>query len=269
MWRLTLKEETNPLKIFIGWDSREDIAYQVAKQSILDYASVPVEIIPLKQKQLKKDGLYWRDVDKLAATEFTYTRYLIPELTNFTGWALFIDCDFLFLDDVAKLFKLKDNNFAIMCAQHEYNPKEGIKMDGKRQMQYPRKNWSSMMLINCEHPSNKVLTKEFVNDPAKTGAFLHRFSWLKNKEIGKVSHEWNWLVNWYQEPKDGKPKVLHYTEGGPWFSEYENCEYNTEWYKVAYRYQQTEAEKLRTDLLEEKSKSIEVNDLSLPDQKKN
>lgn len=267
-WRKTLNEETKPLKIFIGWDSREDIAYQVARQSILDHASVPVEIIPIKQHELRQAGLYWRDIDKLAATEFTYTRYLIPELVEYKGWALFIDCDFLFVEDVAKLFDLKDDKYAIMCAQHDYTPAEGIKMDGQKQTQYPRKNWSSMMLINCKHPSNRVLTKALVNDPEKTGAFFHRFTWLTDAEIGTVSHEWNWLVNWYKEPDNGKPKVIHYTEGGPWFKEYQDCEYNTDWYKVAYQYLQKEVERLNADLYLEKIKSVNVDDIPMSDQKK-
>ncbi len=259
-----MNEETKPLKIFIGWDSREDIAYQVARFSILDHATVPVEIIPLKQKQLKKDGMYWRETDTLATTEFTYTRYLIPELCKFEGWALFIDCDFVFLDDVKKLFDHIDNKYAIMCAQHDYNPAPGIKMDGKRQTVYPRKNWSSMMLINCEHPSNRVVNKDFVNDASKTGAYMHRFSWLDDSEIGNISHEWNWLVEWYKEPADGSPKALHYTEGGPWFSNYENCEYSGEWYKAKSKYQDVVIKNL-----EQKLKNVDIGDLPYDDQKKN
>lgn len=239
MWRKTLKEEIKPLKIFIGWDSREDIAYQVAKHSIETHATVPVEIIPLKQKNLKKQKVYWRDADILASTEFTFTRFLIPELTEFDGWALFIDCDFVFLDDVNDLFAQADDKYAVMCAHHEYTPKEGIKMDGQKQTVYPRKNWSSMMLINCSHPSNSKLTKELVNNPTITGKYLHRFSWLEDSEVGELSHEWNWLVGWYNEPTDGKPKALHYTEGGPWFEEYANCEYAFEYYRVERSYLNT------------------------------
>ena len=225
-----------PLKIYIGWDSREDIAYQSCKQSILDNTSVPVEIIPLKQKQLTEQGLYWRKKDLKASTEFTFTRFLLPELNNFKGWALFIDCDFIAIEDVKKLFDQTDDNYALMCAQHDYTPKPGLKMDGKEQHVYPRKNWSSMMLVNCGHPSNKELTKDLVNNPDIDGKYLHRFSWLKDNEIGKISHEWNWLVGWYKEPRDGSPKFLHYTEGGPWFKEYENCEYANEYYRVERKY---------------------------------
>ena len=257
MWRTILNVKTKPLKIFIGWDSREDIAYQVCKQSILEHTSVPVEISPLKLKTLQKQNLYWRDVDKLASTEFTFSRFLVPELNLFDGWALFIDCDFLFLDDVAKLFAQTNNKYAVMCAQHDYTPKEGVKMDGQTQTVYPRKNWSSMMLFNCSHPSNKILTRELVNDESTTGQYLHRFSWLKDKEIGKISHEWNWLVGWYKESKDGKPSALHYTEGGPWFKEYEDCDYAVNWYKVERKYLAVAPEK-------NKFKPTTIKDLDLP-----
>jgi lipopolysaccharide biosynthesis glycosyltransferase len=229
---MILSEETKPLKIFIGWDSREDIAYQVAKFSIEQLSSMPVEIIPLKQKALRRQGIYTRPDDRMASTEFTFTRFLIPELTGFDGWALFIDCDFVALANVADLFAQADDRYAIMCAQHDYTPKETVKMDGQVQHIYPRKNWSSMMLINCGHPSNANLTKDLVNNIHKTGAYFHRFSWLDDSEIGELSHEWNWLVGWYKEPEDGSPKFLHYTEGGPWFENYRDCEYNHEWYKV-------------------------------------
>jgi lipopolysaccharide biosynthesis glycosyltransferase len=225
-------------RIYVGWDSREDIAYQVCKQSILKYAKnkFDVEVIPLKQNELRENGLYWRDHDKLGSTEFTFTRFLVPELADFKGWALFVDCDFLFRLDVAHLFSLTQDRYAIMCAKHDYTPAEGVKMDGQAQLPYPRKNWSSMMLINCGHPSNKVLTKELVNNPDIDGKYLHRFSWLKDEEIGEVSHEWNWLVGWYKEPKDGVPRILHYTEGGPWFKEYERCEYAVDWLLMEKEY---------------------------------
>ena len=255
VWRTTLKE-SKPLKVFVGWDSREDIAYKVCRQSILDHASVPVEIIPLKLKELRGQRIYWREEDKLASTEFTFSRFLVPELMTYQGWALFIDCDFVALDDVKKLFDQCNDKYAIMCAQHDYAPKSNTKMDGKTQSVYPRKNWSSMMLINCAHVSNRKLTRELVNDSEIDGKYLHRFSWLADKEIGKISHEWNWLVGWYKEPQDGKPKFLHYTEGGPWFKEYEDCEYANEYYKVERKYLTAIPEK-------NKFKPISINHLDL------
>lgn len=269
-----------PLKVFVGWDSREDIAYQVCKQSILDHASVPVKVIPLKQDDLRKKGIYGRSIDQLASTEFTFTRFLVPYLAQYTGWALFIDCDFVFLDDVKKIFDQADNKYAIMCAQHDYTPKEGTKMDGQVQHVYPRKNWSSMMLINCGSYTNGVLTKDLINNETKTGAYFHRFSWVPDAEVGELSHEWNWLVGWYKEPKDGKPKALHYTEGGPWFKEYENCEYALEWYKAkssylenAYLHASTKAqsldEKRKRDREVDISERIDPKNIIIDGQKKN
>jgi lipopolysaccharide biosynthesis glycosyltransferase len=263
-----LNEEIKPLKIYIGWDSREDIAYQVAKHSIEKNASVPVEILPIKQKDVRKNFLYWRPVDHLASTEFTFTRFLIPELNEFNGWALFIDCDFVAIDDVAKLFAQADDRYAVMCAQHDYTPSETTKMDGKVQHMYPRKNWSSMMLINCGHPSNAVLNKKLVNDINTTGAYLHRFSWLKDEEIGELSHEWNWLVGWYKEPKDGKPKFLHYTEGGPWFEQYQTCEYNHYWYEYKSLYLEQKLLDAHHKIEKLKNREPGIDDLSLTDQKK-
>jgi len=253
-----------PLRIYVGWDSREDIAFQACKQSLLDTASVPIEVIPLKQRLLKRDGLYWRKSDKLASTEFTFTRFLIAEMANFTGWALFIDCDFIAVEDVKKLFDQADNRYALMCAQHDYTPKEGVKMDGKQQLNYPRKNWSSMMLVNCGHPSNKKLTKDLVNDPNIDGKYLHRFSWLNDSEIGAISHEWNWLVGWYNEPDDGKPKFIHYTEGGPWFEQYKDCEYNLEYYRAERKYLMQGIKGAETKANLAKSKGSKFEELTLP-----
>ena len=204
--------------IYVGWDSREDIAYQVCKYSLSK------DVIPLKQQELRDRGLYWRDIDKLGSTEFTFTRFMVPLLNDYKGWALFCDCDILFLDNVSNLFARADSSKAVMVAKHDYTPKEGLKMDGQQQHVYPRKNWSSVILWNCAHPSNRVLTTEIVNE--QSGSFLHRFEWLKDEEIGEFSYEWNYLVGWY---KEGNPKALHYTEGGPWFENYRNCEYSDVW----------------------------------------
>lgn len=218
------------MNVYIGYDSREDLAYQVCSYSIKSKSN-SVNIYPLKLNELKEKRLYTRDEDKLGSTEFTFSRFLVPILNNYSGWALFCDCDILFLNSVEELFSKVDDRYAIMCVQHDYTPKGDTKMDGKIQSIYPRKNWSSLVLWNCGHPSNKKVTQELINDPDTTGKYLHRFSWLKDNEIGEVSHEWNWLVGWYEEPKDGAPKALHYTEGGPWFPDYRFCDYHDVWKK--------------------------------------
>ena len=214
------------MKVFVGYDTREDIAYQVCKHSI-ETRSKDAIVHPLKQQELRDAGWYTRPVDKLASTEFTFTRFLVPELMNFKGWAVFMDCDMLLTTDIAELFAQADDKYAVMCVQHDYTPKEGMKMDGQKQTVYPRKNWSSVMLINCGHPSNARLTQDLVNDPEINGAYLHRFSWLKDEEVGALDHTWNYLVGVYDDIET--PKLIHYTEGGPWFENYRNCEYHTEW----------------------------------------
>jgi len=216
------------MKVFVGYDPREDIAYQVCKHS-LESKNGSVYVQPLKLSELEKANYYWRDKDPLSSTEFTFSRFLVPAICDYKGWALFCDCDILFLEDIKLLFDQADDRYAVMCVKHDYTPPVGIKMDLQAQLPYPRKNWSSVVLFNCGHPSNQTLTKELVNDPTTTGKYLHRFSWLADEEIGEISCEWNWLVGWYKEPKDGSPKVLHYTEGGPWFERYRNCEYHQIW----------------------------------------
>jgi lipopolysaccharide biosynthesis glycosyltransferase len=215
------------MKVFVGYDTREDIAYQVCKYS-LESRNKDVKVIPLIQHTLRKQGWYTRPIDKLASTEFTFTRFLIPELTNFNGWALFCDSDIIFLNDVKELFDQADDKYAVMCVKHDYTPKEGTKMDGQTQTVYPRKNWSSVMLVNCSHPSNKKLNTTLINNESVTGAYLHRFSWLNDNEIGEFGYEWNYLTDWYI---DGSPKALHYTEGGPWFENYRDCPFNKLWKK--------------------------------------
>jgi lipopolysaccharide biosynthesis glycosyltransferase len=216
------------MKIFVGYDTREDITYQVCEHSIKQHQP-NAEVLPLKMKELREAGLYTRPIDPLSTTEFTFSRFLIPYMTNYTGWAVFCDCDFVWTADVSELFAQADDRYAVMVVKHDYTPPPGVKMDNQKQMPYPRKNWSSMILWNCAHPANRAVTPELVNK--ETGQYLHRFSWLKDEEIGSVDHSWNWLVGWYKEPKDGEPKVLHYTEGGPWFKEYRDCEYNDVWKK--------------------------------------
>lgn len=217
----------SPFRIYIGWDSREDIAYQVARHSLLKHASAPVEVIPIKLPELVARGLYTRDIDPLASTEFTYSRFLTPALAGFDGWALFCDCDFLFFADVAGLAAYQKPEHAVACVKHDYTPKESTKMDGQVQTVYPRKNWSSFMLFNCAHPSTRRLTVETVN--RETGAYLHRMQWAADAEIGDIPIEWNWLEGWNEMPATGTPNAVHYTRGGPWFDNWQDVAYADRW----------------------------------------
>jgi lipopolysaccharide biosynthesis glycosyltransferase len=217
-------------RVYIGWDSREPQAADVCAHSILKHSSVPVEIVYLKQQDLRDSGVYTRSVDAKASTEFSLTRFLVPHLNQYQGWAVFVDCDFLFVDDIANLFELADDNCAVQVVQHDYRPSNSVKMDGKQQHAYPRKNWSSMILWNCAHQVNAKLTPEYVN--RATPSQLHQFDWIpqvKTEWLGGLPTAWNWLVNWYHEPEHGKPSAIHYTEGGPWFPEYMGCEYGGLW----------------------------------------
>lgn len=214
--------------IYIGFDSKEVIASEICEFSIKKNSKKSFIINHLKLLDLKNKGLYSRDHDVLSSTEFTFSRFLVPYLQNYRGWAIFCDSDFIFLNDIDELFSLADSKYAVMCVQHEYNPNVQKKKLGSNQLLYPRKNWSSLVLWNCSHPSNKVVNLDLVN--SQTGKYLHRFGWLKDQEIGKISLEWNWLVGWYKEPDDGKPKALHYTVGGPWLGEeFKNIEYADIW----------------------------------------
>ena len=212
---------------FIGYDSKEDIAYRVCKQSLLNKSSIKVEVLSLKLYELIAKKYYSRTIDPLASTEFTYSRFLVPSLMNFKGWAVFCDCDFLFMHDVADLFKNLSSDKAVYCVQHDYTPKEKHKMDGQQQTIYPRKNWSSFIVFNCEHPSNKKLTIEKVN--SESGAYLHQFKWLEDYEIGSLDERWNWLEGWTSQHNDKEPFAVHFTRGGPWFDEWQDVEFAKEW----------------------------------------
>jgi hypothetical protein len=182
---------------------------------------------PLRQPDLRQLGLDHRPVDPLASTEFTYTRFLVPHLAGYQGWALFCDCDFLWLADVAELLALADDRYAVMCVQHDHRPPETVKMDGATQTVYPRKNWSSLVLYNCGHPANAALTPEVVN--RESGAYLHRFQWLPDAAIGALPETWNWLEGWSAPPAGGPPNAVHFTRGGPWFEAWQAVGYADLW----------------------------------------
>jgi hypothetical protein len=216
-----------PFRIYVGWDRREPEAYDVAEFSLQRRTSIPLTVMPIKLDELRARGLYHRDQDPLASTEFTYSRFLAPALAGYRGWALFCDCDFLWLGDVAHLVEYTRVPKAVYCVQHDYRPTETTKMDGAAQTVYPRKNWSSLMLFNCDHPAVKSLTPEVVS--RESGAYLHRMQWVKDEDIGALPVEWNWLEGWNQKPAQGAPKAVHFTRGGPWFERWQNVDYGELW----------------------------------------
>lgn len=216
----------SPLNIFVGWDSRETQAYDVCVKSLLEHSSVELNIQPIIRSDLMDAGEYFREQPEAGSVEFTYTRFLTPYMSDFKGWSLFIDCDFLFTRDVAELFALADDKYAIMCAKHDYVPKNAVKMDGQKQVAYPRKNWSSCILWNCAHPSNRILTPYTAS--RQTGAYLHRFKFLKDHMIGDIPIEWNWLEGEYEKP-EVPPAAIHFTNGGPWFEDWQDVDYADLW----------------------------------------
>ena len=220
------------MKVFVGYDSREDIAFRVCERSLLKHTSIPLDIWPIKQTDMRNRSLYWREHDPLSSTEFTFTRFLVPYLADYKGWALFCDCDFLFREDISGLLDYMDGEKAVYLVKHNYNPPEKTKMDGAIQTQYPRKNWSSFMLINCEHEQvKKNLTLETVNN--STGLYLHRIQWADNKFIGELPIAYNYLEGWNTKDDCPNPIAVHFTRGGPWFRDYMQVEYGDEWVKIS------------------------------------
>lgn len=219
------------INIYIGWDKREQDAYSACVKSIRHNSSGPVSIYPLIQNELILRKLYWRNKpSERPSTEFSFTRFLVPYLSKYKGWSLFCDCDFIFTKDVYQLFDHTKDVYAVMCCKHEYIPKTDIKMDGQVQIPYPRKNWSSMMLFNCEHPMTKRLTPQKVS--TESAGWLHEMRWA-DCAIGGIPLEWNWLVGEYPKYEDGLPAAIHYTLGGPWFDNTRNCDYAEEYWKYA------------------------------------
>lgn len=209
-----------PLNIFIGYDSRYPVAYHVCAHSIISRASVPVRITPLVQDTLRKAGLYWREKNPLESTEFSFTRFLVPHLCGYEGHAVFMDSDMLCLTDIAEILDFTGFPGDVRCCQHEYTPREGVKFLGEKQTAYPRKNWSSFMLFNCDRCL--PLIPEFVNTAG--GLELHRFLW--SDAVGSLDLAWNWLVGEYAPNPNAK--ILHYTNGGP-FNGVTDCDHADLW----------------------------------------
>lgn len=221
--------EKTPLRWFVGFDSRnygQTLAYEVCKKSLEKHCSdkYEIQVEPLVLKELEEKKLFWRDFDKLASTEFTYTRFLVPYLTGYKGLAVFCDSDFLWVEDPSKVLDYLQEGQAVSCVQHDYTPHATFKMDGRAQTVYPRKNWSSLLVFNCDHPSTQQLTLENVN--TQSPAWLHRLQWAKDEEIGEIPYQYNYLVGYYNT-KD--PVAIHYTDGGPWHPGYEDCEFGDLW----------------------------------------
>jgi hypothetical protein len=211
------------IPVFIGHDPREAVALSVLAHSIHARASAPVSIAPLMLSQLK--GVLTRERHPLQSTDFSFSRFLTPHLSGYAGWSVFMDCDMLVLDDIANLYRLCDDRYAVMVVKHHHVPKETVKFLGEPQSKYEKKNWSSVMLFN--NARCRALSPEYVN--TASGLELHQFKWLDSDDlIGALPDRWNHLVGYNPPRRDAS--LVHYTLGGPYFDEYRDCEYSKEWF---------------------------------------
>jgi hypothetical protein len=211
------------LNVYVGYDPKESVAFYTLAHSILRRASVPVAIAPLMRSQLT--GIYTRERGPTESTEFSLTRFLVPYLSGYSGWSVFMDCDMLCLADIAELAAQieRQPDKAVLVCKHDYVPRTERKFLGQLQTKYPRKNWSSLMVFN--NARCRALSPAHVNTAA--GLELHRFAWTEDASIGEIPLEWNWLVGEY--PPSARAKIVHYTLGGPYFDDYRDCDYAAEW----------------------------------------
>jgi len=210
------------INVFIGYDAREAVAYSVLAHSIQVRASAPVSIAPLMLSELS--GILTRERHPLQSTDFSFSRFLTPYLSDYEGWSLFMDCDMLMREDIAQLYALRDERYAVMVVKHDHVPKEEKKFLDQPQTPYQKKNWSSVMLFN--NARCRALTPEYVN--TASGLELHQFKWLGDDGlIGDIPARWNHLVGY--NPHSNAAALVHFTLGGPYFNEFRNCEYAPEW----------------------------------------
>jgi hypothetical protein len=210
------------IPVYIGFDPREAIAFDVLSHSIQARASIPVSIKPLKLSEL--NGILTRERHPLQSTDFSFSRFLTPHLSGYTGWSVFMDCDMLLQEDIANLWALRDERYAVMVVKHVHVPKETRKFLGEPQSKYEKKNWSSVMLFNNARCA--ALTPDYVN--TASGLELHQFKWLPGDNlIGALPSRWNHLVG-YDAPRSDAA-LVHYTQGGPYFDEFRDCEYAQHW----------------------------------------
>lgn len=211
------------IPVFIGYDGREAAAFSVLAYSIHARASLPVTVAPVLLSQLKT--VFQRERHPLQSTDFSFSRFLTPHLAEYAGWSVFMDCDMLMLDDIARLWALRDDRYAVMVVKHDHVPKEERKFLNEPQSKYAKKNWSSVMLFN--NARCRALTPDYVN--SASGLELHQFKWLGDDQlIGALPDRWNHLVG-YNPPRPDAA-LVHYTLGGPYFDAYRDCEYSKEWF---------------------------------------
>ena len=231
--------------VYIGYDPKEDMAYQVLKFSLERITTKPIRVVPIRLDVVQRMGLYRREFSIMDgqrydtidgrpfSSDFSFTRFLVPFLNMFEGKALYMDCDMYMRTDVSDLFDICSlDYYPLWCVHHEYAPEASSKMDNKVQEPYRRKNWSSLIMFNCAHQAHKNLSIDDIN--TQSGRWLHGFEWLPDKEadIGAIPEEWNWLDG--HSPEKLEAKNVHFTTGGPWFENWQcrgkvDAKYAVEW----------------------------------------
>lgn len=218
------------LPIYIGYDPRESIAVDVLADSIRRHASIAVDIRPLVTDEIP---IFTRPRDPKQSTDFAFSRFLVPYLVGYEGYAVFMDCDMLMRADIAELMAEVNPDAAVSVCQHDYVPKTAVKFGGAVQTPYPRKNWSSLMVFNA--PKCRTLTPYYVN--RASAADLHQLAWAKD-HIGALSLDWNWLVGEYEDNPDAR--CWHWTLLGPWWVHGDNVPHADEWRTALARMRQSE-----------------------------
>ncbi len=218
------------IDLVVGFDQREAVAFHTFCQSVLEKASLPVRFLPLAENTL----VDYKETHTDGSNRFIYSRFLTPYLMGFEGWAIFADGDMICQTDIKQLWDMRDDSKAVQVVQHDYQTKAHTKYLGNKNENYPRKNWSSLILWNCAHPAHRVLTPAFIQ--AQTGAFLHRFSWLSDSDVGSLPTSWNWLAIEY--PDNPSAHLVHFTLGTPCFKDYADSPMSELWHPARSRSQQ-------------------------------
>ena len=211
------------INIFIGYDHREAVAYHVCANSIIRHSSKPIALTPLALQNMQD----YEEKHTDGSNQFIYSRFLVPHLMEYKDWAIFMDGDMLLRDDINELWEMRDETKAVQVVKHNYKTKLNEKYLGAKNEDYPRKNWSSVILWNCGHPANAVVTPEFIQNA--TGAQVHRFTWLTDNLIGELPIEWNWLPD--ELGANQQAKLLHYTLGTPSFHDFATTPMGDEWHR--------------------------------------
>lgn len=212
-----------PIPIFIGYDPREAIAYHVCANSIIRHASVPVAIVPLALNNFRD----YTETHTDGSNQFIYSRFLVPYLMGYSGHAIFMDGDMILRGDIAELWALRQSDKDVQVVKHDYKTRMTEKYLGAKNEDYPRKNWSSVMIFNCSNFPTRKLTPEYIQK--STGAHLHRFAWTSDDRVGELPPEWNWLPDEYGANPNAK--LLHYTLGTPCFHDFATTTMADEWHR--------------------------------------